>query len=453
MAIRDTTVEKPTSKNTYQLTHRLGAGATAEAYLASYQCEAGFQRRVVVRQLLAHLQEVPASVESFTLEARLMSHIAHPNLVQIYDFGRSPQSVFMAVEYVRGVNLLHLLQESAASNTPIALEVLANCFLQLAYALDHLHNIENDEGRPLKIVHRDISPKNVYVQKDGWVKLIDFGAATSVLHDAAQKGDLKGTVGYAAPEQVKGKAVDARADIFSWGVLFYELVTAKRLFGGDHLSSIDTMLKGNVTPPQVWRDDLPDDLEALILSALEKDPNRRIGSARELITTLETFAKENQWRLGASVLSDYIGPRLPPDPRKSKGGAVQGGVFGVDRKTLDHMVDGFVRLKPPPAQGKLAPLKPLPVFGAFDALSADLGEHLQGPKPAARASQRASGHPKDNTNVNDHDIDHALSSAFPNSMAPTKKNDIPGDDPEVIVSEANDDIDVDEQSWDELEDQ
>ncbi|MBW2704197.1 MAG: serine/threonine protein kinase [Deltaproteobacteria bacterium] len=278
----------------YQLLARLATGGMAEIHLARQTGIGGFEKIVVVKRILPHLAGEKDFVEMFLDEAIIAARLNHPNVVQIYDLGESDGSYYIAMEYLEGESLGHLVSEGYAQNKPMSPLLTAGVTAQICDGLGYAHLLEDDEGKPMGIVHRDISPHNVIVLFSGVAKLVDFGIAKAAtkMHQT-QVGTLKGKLAYMSPEQCMGKNVDSRSDIFSMGVLLWELLTRQRLFKRD---AEPAMIRAIVDEPiptvREIRDDVPQALAAVADKALQKDPAARFQTAADMATALRDFLRE-----------------------------------------------------------------------------------------------------------------------------------------------------------------
>ena len=224
----------------YTLVRPIGRGGMAEIWKARIHGPRNFQRQVVVKRILPHLCLDPELVDMFTAEAMLSGQLNHANIVQVFEFAEEEGELYLAMEYVQGVNLAELLKR--LDGVPIPVGMAAYLVRELALALGYAHALTDEEGRPLSIIHRDVSPSNVMVGYDGSVKLVDFGVAQArvpcgatqpdgVARNGSPNGRIEGKTAYMSPEAVEGQVeLDGRTDIFGAGVLLHELLTARRLF-------------------------------------------------------------------------------------------------------------------------------------------------------------------------------------------------------------------------------
>jgi hypothetical protein len=302
----------------YQLLRRLAIGGMAELHLACAIGVGGFQKVVVLKRVLPHLAADAGFVRMFLDEARLAAHLDHPNVVQVLDTGEAEGEFYYAMEYVHGKNGRELLgAASHAGGMPLA--VALTIATGVAAALDHAHCRVDLEGRPMELVHRDVSPANVLVSYDGAVKLTDFGIAKAVTRSQeTTAGMLKGKIGYMSPEQCRGERVDRKSDIFSLGVVLFELTTCERLFYADSdFAVLNKVVAGRFDPPTQRVPGYPPALERIVLTALALDPAARHPSADALRRDLEAFAHDHGIRLGADALAQWLRGLYgaPPYPR------------------------------------------------------------------------------------------------------------------------------------------
>ncbi len=286
----------------YVLLSRLSAGGMAELFLAVSRSSMGFDRLVVVKRIHAHRSADPAFVAMFTHEARLAATLSHPNIVQTFDAGEVDGRYFIAMEHIHGEDLHSALQAAKASGQQaLAVEHAITVAIAACAGLAYVHEKSDGSGIPLGAIHRDICARNIVASFSGDVKLVDFGIAKSDIEDDEETpvATLKGKVGYMSPEQVAGQELDARTDVFSLGVVLFELTTGRLPFAGR--SDVETLTLVRDTPcpaPSSLVRGYPPALERIVLRALQKAPSDRYGLVRELRADLEAFAREA--KLGCS---------------------------------------------------------------------------------------------------------------------------------------------------------
>lgn len=287
----------------YQLVKRLALGGMAELYLARQLGGSGFEKVVAIKRVLPHLAEDAEFVSMFLNEARLAAGLDHSNIAHVMDFGNVGREYFMAMEYVHGRSVYDLLR-SGRMPMDCALTIVCG----IASALHYAHARAGPDGRPLGLVHRDVSPSNVLVSYAGDVKLVDFGIAKATAQSTATRtGRIKGKLAYMAPEQIRGEEIDRRADIFSLGIVAYELTTGQRCFyAGGEFALINRVAEGKFEPPSAVDPEFPPKLQAVIMKALSVDPDDRFDDARQLRLAIEDFANDASVRISSVAMSDYM---------------------------------------------------------------------------------------------------------------------------------------------------
>jgi len=277
-----------------------------EIYLARQTGVAGFQRQVVLKRVHRRLSDNPKAVEMFLGEARLAAALCHANIVQIYDVGEEDQSYFIVMERVTGASLRDLAEAATRQGQMIPMELSLTIMAQALEALRYAHTFRDETGQPLKIVHRDICPTNILVSFDGVVKIIDFGIARAENQIRQESGAAPGKFAYLAPEAILGQSVDGRSDLFSVGVLLYELTVGQRLFRAASYEAMRRVVNDPIPPPTFARAGYPVDLEILVMRALERDPADRFSSAEEMLEDLEQFAFDTGLRLSRLRLGRFV---------------------------------------------------------------------------------------------------------------------------------------------------
>lgn len=265
------------------LGERIGVGGMAEVFLARSVGAEGVEKTLVIKKILPELATDERFVEMFIAEAKIAMGLNHPNVVQIYDFGKVGRDYYLAMEHVDGEDLGHLLRAGQRAGRPLALGDALFVTIELARGLDYAHRRTDGFGRSLELVHRDVSPQNVLISRDGAVKLVDFGIAkaTSVRED--RPGLVKGKYRYMSPEQARGEEVDQRSDLFSLGALMFELVCGRPLFRAESTEDLLSLVSGAVVPDiKAIHPQIPEALEHLMYKALSRDREERPASAREM---------------------------------------------------------------------------------------------------------------------------------------------------------------------------
>jgi eukaryotic-like serine/threonine-protein kinase len=261
----------------YTVLRRLGVGGMAEVFLCKLVGIGGFEKHVVVKKIKADIASDDEFITMFFDEARLAANLNHPNIIQVFEVDHVEGTPYLAMEYVRGSTLSALLQKVRASKQPMNVGHLAFIFSGVCAGLDHAHNAKDAGGRPLTIVHRDISPTNIIISVDGTPKIFDFGVAKARGSLSLTGVDrVKGKFAYMAPEQLRAKPVDAKADIFAVGVCMYEAITGRRPFAGATEAELyAARLEGRFIMPSELAPTIPVELEHMILSAMAPDPADR----------------------------------------------------------------------------------------------------------------------------------------------------------------------------------
>jgi serine/threonine protein kinase len=287
----------------YLVYEQLGLGGMATVHRAEQHGVHGFRKAVALKRMLPSVAADGSLVQSFIREARLASHLRHVNVAQTYDLGKVGDTYFIAMELVPGRNLREILKQSALVTGPMPLPLALNILNQLCDALDYAHNLCDEMGQPLGIIHRDVSPANIIVSEGGVVKLIDFGIAkASAQGMQTMSGTLKGKFGYMAPEYIGGK-IDSRVDLFAIGVIAHELLTGKPLFTAkDDMGTLMNVKEMPIKPPSALRRDVPPEIDTIVLTALARDPDQRWQRANALRTALTHEAM----RLGLVALNQQV---------------------------------------------------------------------------------------------------------------------------------------------------
>jgi serine/threonine protein kinase len=288
----------------YRVVRAIGAGGSARIDLAVIERAYGFQRHVVLKRPLEHLRADPHVAETLRREAHLGGQLRHPNLVAVLDAGTHDGYVYLALEYVTGTSVRTLMQADASPTIrAMPLAAALSIVVGAARGLHEAHELVGSDGAPLGLVHRDVSPANILVDRDGTVKLSDFGIAKDT-RVSTLSGSMRGTVTYMAPEQCRGHAFDRRADVFSLGVILHELISGRRLFWAENdVASLHKVLSAPLPDPREAVPSLAPELCAIAMRAIARDPHQRIASASELADRLEAFAARAGIVLGARAVA------------------------------------------------------------------------------------------------------------------------------------------------------
>ena len=302
----------------YELIRHLASGGMARVYLARVNGVGGFERHVVLKTVRPERSEDQQYVTMFLDEARLVATLHHQHIAQVYEVGLAEGTYFLAMEYLHGETLRAVLEHAAARDYRIPTDFALTVICAAAAGLHHAHDRRRGDGSPLGIVHRDVSPSNVIVGYDGAIKLIDFGIAKAEARSTqTQTGFVKGKAGYMAPEQALGYAVDRRSDVFALGVVIYELTTQQRAFrAASEYEAVQRIVKGDLAPPSKLVPGYPPELEDVVMTALETDPDDRFQDADAMRRAIEMTAQHLGIALGAPavhrVLGELFGSRPEP---------------------------------------------------------------------------------------------------------------------------------------------
>ncbi len=292
----------------YQLLKKLAAGGMAQIYLARQQGLEGFEKLLVVKRILPHLAENQDFITMFLDEARIAARLNHPNVVQIFDLGAQDDTYFIAMEFIHGEDVRRVWKHAEREDNPIPLALICRIVIDACAGLDYAHKKSDQSGRPLNIVHRDISPQNILVSFEGAVKVVDFGIAKAADQSTVtQSGVLKGKYSYMSPEQAAGQPIDSRTDIFALGVVLYELLTNTRLFKRQNdIQTLNAVTECAVVPPSTVNPEVPPELDAIVMKALAKNRDARFQEARQLGAALEAWLLTNQLPGSTSALSAFM---------------------------------------------------------------------------------------------------------------------------------------------------
>ena len=299
----------------YVLVEHIATGGMAEIYRAHYAGIEGFAKELVVKTLREEFALRNEVVGMFLVEARVAATLTHNNVVHTYDLGEIGGEYFIAMELLKGEELVNVMRRSHQMDRPISRELAIGIIMQSCEGLHYVHTRTDEHGRGLGLVHRDINPTNIHVGYDGVCKILDFGIAATRASAVAKKGQVAGKLAYMAPEQLRGEAIDMRADIFPLGVVMYELCLGRRLFRGSREDVTRRVLEGDIPPPTFVDPSFPPALEAVIMKALEVDPADRYQNCDHMFRDLEAWLQEEglAWtpRKLSAVMVDLFGEGAP----------------------------------------------------------------------------------------------------------------------------------------------
>jgi serine/threonine protein kinase len=300
----------------YVLLDRIGEGGMAEVFRAIMPGAEGFKRTLVVKRILSPHNQSAEFVDMFVREARIGAMLNHPNIVQVYDFGSVDGHYFLAMEYLRGRDVLAIIRRLRDAKIPFPLPVAAFIAHEVAGCLAYAHALSGADGRSFNIVHRDVSPSNVMCLREGGVKLLDFGIAKAVGEfgrENTEQGIFKGKLAYMAPERMRGEPVDGRSDLYSLGVVLWEMLTCRRLFrGASEVDTFKNILEMTVPPPSSLRADVPPSLDSIVMRAIARNPSDRYASGQAMVDDLEEALRDTKFksRMLPKLLLDLFGSGL-----------------------------------------------------------------------------------------------------------------------------------------------
>ncbi len=285
----------------YALYGEIAAGGMATVHFGRLVGPVGFSRTVAIKRLHPQFAKDPEFVSMFLDEARLAARIQHPNVVSTLDVVALEGEVFLVMEYIQGESLSKLVRACRRQGDLVPPRIASSVIAAALHGLHAAHEAKSERGEPLNIVHRDISPQNILVGVDGVARVLDFGVAKAAMRaQSTRDGQMKGKLSYMAPEQLRGRGVDRRTDIFAAGVVLWEALTGKRLFDGvDAGEVMMKVVESTIDPPGSVVPSIPPQLDQIVLKALERDASHRFATAREFAIALE--------RAGAVALNREVG--------------------------------------------------------------------------------------------------------------------------------------------------
>lgn len=298
----------------YRILRQIAQGGMAEIYLASATGIEGFEKLCVLKRILPLLAANQEFVQMFLDEARIAASLLHSNIAQVFDIGSDQGSYYFVMEFLRGKDLRHILQESFTRQSVVPYEHVVTVVTGVCSGLHYAHEMRGKDGKPLSLVHRDISPQNIFVTHDGNVKLCDFGIAKSAAQlTETRVGTLKGKIRYMSPEQCSSEPLDRRSDVFALSIVLWELLTLRRLFSGkSDFDIFKAIVEEPIPAPSRFRTDVPEGLEQIVMKGLAQEREERFQSAQELQLALEDWARDarvpaSSVRL-ASFMTELFGP-------------------------------------------------------------------------------------------------------------------------------------------------
>ncbi len=291
----------------YTLLDRIAFGGMAELYRAKIKGEQGFEKLVAIKKIYTHLHSQEEMVRAFIDEAKLAAYLQHANIVEVYDFGCLEGTYFIVMEYLRGKDLRSISNRLQDSEQSLGLNNSLFIASSICAGLEYAHQLPDIAGNPLNIVHRDISPQNIFVTYSGQVKILDFGLAkVAGRQSATEAGTLKGKLAYMAPEQAQGKVIDQRSDIFSLGIILYEMLSGRRMYEGDTLKLLRQAQNRSFVPPELLMPELPRSLQDTLQRMLAFVPADRYSDCGEVLSALEGCQADFSYRSQERQLSRMV---------------------------------------------------------------------------------------------------------------------------------------------------
>ena len=300
--------QEGTSSNRYTILGRLAGGGMADIFLARSANEAGVERYVVLKRVLAERSRDPHFATMFLDEARLAAQLQHPNVAQVHDIGKLGGSYFYTMEYVHGEDVRHVLQRLSALRRKLPVNLALHIAVGALAGLQHAHTRTGSDGKPLGVIHRDVSPSNVMVSFEGGIKLLDFGVAKAAQRSAESRaGTIKGKIMYLSPEQCQGGTIDRRSDIYSLGIVLHEMLTGRRLYKREtEFQTMMAIVSEVVAPPSSLRPEVSADIDAIVATALSKDRDQRYATATDMIEAIEAIAAREGHVLSVTAAGKFL---------------------------------------------------------------------------------------------------------------------------------------------------
>jgi serine/threonine protein kinase len=292
----------------------------AEVFKAKRSGVEGFEKVVALKRILPHLSDNQEFLDMFVNEAKMVAGLTHPNIVQSFDLGRIDKSYYIAMDYVHGRDLRTIMRRAKEKGLRIPLELCLRIVSHVCSALEYAHRKKDDRGRPMRIVHRDVSPQNILISFEGDVKLTDFGIAKAATKaSTTDRGALRGKLLYMSPEQAWGKPMDKRSDLFSLGLVLYEMVTDQKPFlgagGSSEMSILELVRQCRIEAPRAVNPQIPEALDKLLIKALHREPDQRFQDAGEMGRGLERILRDRA-PLSTNELARFMELLFDPKERE-----------------------------------------------------------------------------------------------------------------------------------------
>ncbi len=343
----------PERLGTYQIIQLLAAGGMAEIFLAKKAGPGGFEKRVVVKRIAKKLLGDPEVLSMFLDEARVQALLDHPNIVQIYELGEEKGAYYIAMEFVPGATLRWVIDNAVAVDRPVPVQHALRICSDVLAGLHFAHERRDSRGRPIGLIHRDISPVNVLVSRAGVAKVCDFGVAKSKLQSVMTRvGIVKGKFRYMSPEQITGAPLDRRADVFAVGTVLWEMLAGRRLFDQQPEEAVVSVIRSGDYPSVLeFRPHLPPIVDRILKTALDARPERRFQGAREFELALERVLRLLPKGSNSLLLAEYLAAELE-------------GTAGLEKEEEEDadaalLSGSFLALDPPLPQKRAALTRPI----------------------------------------------------------------------------------------------
>lgn len=337
----------------YTLMEPLAKGGMAQIYKAITPNGKIF----TLKKILQDYSDNPEFIKMFLEEAKISLNLKHPNIVRVLDFGQVDGSYFLAMEYVFGRDIGTLLRTSVEKRIHVPIEVACTIIWHAAKALAYAHTFVDSFGKQSPIIHRDISPPNILVSYNGDSKVLDFGIAKATKSQSRQNtrsGVLKGKFSYMSPEQALGEPLTPQSDLFSLGIVFWELLTSRSLFySQDEMETLERVRKADVESPRKHRKDIPSSLERIVMTALRRRTKDRYASCADFADAIRVFLKNEYPRTDARAVAKFVRACFPEDFQKRSRQSLREGWVDIlvsgaedDELLLDHSIDGMITPRP-----------------------------------------------------------------------------------------------------------
>ena len=309
-------------KNRFVIIREIAEGGMGSVFDVHQMGAEGFEKRMALKTIIPEFSSDPEFVEMFIGEAKLVADLVHQNIVQIYQLGKVGRQYYIAMEYIDGINLEEFMDRHMELGLEVPINMATFIISRVCRGLEYAHDKKGKDGRPLGVVHRDVSPKNIMLTWEGVVKLTDFGIAKAANYMRNREGEiLLGKIQYMSPEQAAYKETDRRSDVFSLGVVFYELLTGKLLFADEDTTvTMNNVIRKPIPPIEKYNPNVPKDLSAILHKSLARDLAERYQEAGKMGYEMEYFMYHDKFGPTNVTLAKYLRKLFPEDERVPKSG-------------------------------------------------------------------------------------------------------------------------------------